>query len=87
MKDTLDWMSSHSVALPIMVKVLKLGISSGKHVQKEDVLFDQWVFEVRNALQSHSEAILWEGIVHSLQGAPVSQIIENWTCVWHFHFI
>ena len=50
------------------VKTPKFNILSSKSVQKEEVSFDQWVFEVRSVLKKHSEATLWEGIICSLHG-------------------
>ena len=58
-------------------------------MQKEEVLFNQWVFEVSSALTQHPKPALWKSIIHSLHGAaadlvhyvdpnaPVSQMVNK----------
>ena len=57
-----------------MVKMPKGITFSGDPIQKGEVSFEQWVFEVKSVMQSHTEATLWEGIVQSLHGAPADLV-------------
>ena len=53
--------SCPSVASQVVGKMLKFSIFSGDSTQKEEVSFEQWGFEVRSLLQSHTEVPLrWE---------------------------
>ena len=61
--------SCPSVAAQLVGKMPKISTFSGDSTQKGEVLFEQWVFEVRSVMQSHTEATLQEGMVWSLQGA------------------
>ena len=47
-------------------KMPKISTFSGDPTQKGEVLFQQWVFEVKHVLQSHTEVNVWEGMVWSL---------------------
>ena len=68
----------HYVEYPLPVlsppncRTPKFSIFSGVTTKKGEISFEQWVFEVRGVLQSHSEAKLWEGIVCSLWEAAVN---------------
>ena len=61
--------SSPSVALQVVGKMPNFSTFSGDYIQKGEVSFEQWAFEVRSMMQSHTEATLKEGIVQSLHGA------------------
>ena len=37
-------------------------------------MFEQWVFKVRNVMQNHTEATLWEGMVWSLCGTTADLV-------------
>ena len=41
---------------------------SGDPTKNGEVSFEQWVFEVKTVMQSHTEVTLQEGVVHSLCG-------------------
>ena len=62
-------MSYSSVAPQLARKTPKFSVFNGDLTQKTEVSFKQWVFEVKGVMQSPREAILREGIVHSLWGA------------------
>ena len=55
-----------SVTSQVVGKVPKFSIFSEDPTQKREVLFKQWVFEVKSVLQSHTEVTLREGKVWSL---------------------
>ena len=58
--------SCPSVASLVEGKMPKFSTFNGDSTQKGEVLFEQWVFEVKSVMQSHTEATLREGIVWSL---------------------
>ena len=69
-------------------------IFSGDSTQKGEVSFEQWAFEVKIVMQSHTEATLREGIAWSLCKAvaylvwylgpqvPVSEILNKLALVY-----
>ena len=81
--------SCPSVASEAVGKLPNFSIFSGDSTQKREVLFEQWAFEVKSVMQSHTEVTLREGIVWSLcratadlvwylgLQAPVSEIINK----------
>ena len=76
MSNQLYIISSSSIAPPIAGKVPKFSIFSEETSQKGKVSFEQWVFEVKRALQSHLETLLCKNIVHSLLGA-MADLVQN----------
>ena len=51
------------VASQVVGKMPKFSTFSGDSTQKGEVSFEQWAFEVKSVMQSHTEAPLREGIV------------------------
>ena len=52
-----------SVASQLVSKMPKFSTFSGDPTQKGEVSFEQWAFEVKSVMQSHTEAPLREEIV------------------------
>ena len=67
-------MSYSIAASQLPGKTLKFSVFSGDSTQKGEVSFEQWVFEVKSVMQSHTEATLREGIVCLLWGAMVELV-------------
>ena len=63
-----------SVASQIVGKMPKISTFSGDPTQKREVSFEQWVFEVKSVIQSHTEATLWEGMEGSLCRAAANLV-------------
>ena len=57
--------SCPSVDSQVVGKMPKFSIFSGDSTQMREVSFEQWAFEVRSVIQSHTEVKLREGIVWS----------------------
>ena len=58
-----QWDISHStVASQIVGKMPKFSIFSEGSIQKGEVSFEQWAFEVKSVMQSHKEVTLWDEI-------------------------
>ena len=51
------------VGSQVVGKMPKFSTFSADSTQKGEVLFDQWIFQVRSVMQNHTELILREGIV------------------------
>ena len=51
------------MASQLVCKMPKFSIFSGDSTQKGEVSSEQWTFEVKNVMQSHTEMTLREGIV------------------------
>ena len=66
--------SCPSVASQVVHKMPKCSTFSGDFTQKGQVLFEQWAFEVKSVMQSHTEVTLREGIVQSLCGATADMV-------------
>ena len=47
----------------VLGKMPKISTLSEDPTQKGEVLFEQWVFEVKSVMQSHTEATLQDGMV------------------------
>ena len=58
--------SCWSVTSQVGGKMPKISTFSGDPSQKGEVLFKEWVFEVKCVMQSHTEVTLWERMVWSL---------------------
>ena len=81
--------SCPSLASQVVGKMPKCGTFSVESTKKKEVSFEQWAFEVKNVMKSHTVATLREGLVWSLYGvaadlvsylgsqAPVSEIIDK----------
>ena len=54
------------VAFQVVGKMQKFSTFSQGSTQKGEVSFEQWAFEVNSVMQSHTEAVLREGILLSL---------------------
>ena len=55
-----------SVTSQIVSKMPKFSTFSRDPTQKGEVLFEQWVFEMKSMMQSHKEATLQEGMIQLL---------------------
>ena len=66
--------SSHNVSPILSGKAPWFSIFSDEGAQKEEVIFDQWVFEVSSALTNHSEATFGEGITDFSCDAPTDLV-------------
>ena len=88
--------SCPSVASQVVGKRPKFSTFSGDSTQKWEVLLEQWAFEVKTVMQSHTEVTLREGIVWSLCRATAGpglisrsaspSVRDNKyirTCIWH----
>ena len=63
-----------SVASQVVGIIPKFSTFNGDSTQKGEILFEQWAFEVKSMMQSHTEVILIEVIVGSLQGVAVDLV-------------
>ena len=66
--------SCPSITSEVVGKMPKISTFRRDPNQKGQVSFEQLVFEVRSVMQSHTEAILWEGMVQSLCGATADLV-------------
>ena len=55
--------SCSSVASQVVGKIPKFSTLSGDSTQKGEVSFEQWPFEVKSLMQSHTGVTMGEGIV------------------------
>ena len=57
------------------IDMSKYGIFSGKPLQgKNEVQYDQWIFEVEESWKTYGEAWVREAIIHSLKGKAAHTI-------------
>ena len=66
--------SCSSVTSQVVVKMPKISSFSEDPTQKGEVSFQQWVFEAKSVMQSHTKVILWEGMVSSLLRAMANLV-------------
>ena len=55
-------------------KTPKFSVFNGVSTLKGEVPFEQWVSEAKGVMQSHTEATLREGIMHSIWGEAANLV-------------
>ena len=66
--------SCPSVASEVVGKMPKFSTFIPDSTQKGEVSFEQWSFEMKSVMQSHTEEALREGIVWSLHGSAADLV-------------
>ena len=74
--------SCPSVTSQVVGEMPKINTFSGDPTQKGEVSFEQWVFEIKGVMQSHTKVTLQEGMVQSLCRAmdylkSINQIVQS----------